>query len=135
MLNIILFGPPGAGKGTQSAKLIEKYGLIHIATGDLFRKHLGEKTELGKKAKGYMDAGNLVPDSLVIEMVEHKLEEVGDVEGIIFDGFPRTVAQAKSLDKMLEGKDSPVRKFLALQVPQKELNRKIAEQRENFWKN
>ncbi|MFT5619310.1 MAG: adenylate kinase [Arenicella sp.] len=121
MLNIILFGPPGAGKGTQSARLIEKYGLIHIATGDLFRKHLGEKTELGQKAKSYIDAGNLVPDSLVIDMVDDKIKEVGEVKGIIFDGFPRTVTQAEALDKLLETKQTPIKKFLALQVPEKEL--------------
>src|SRR5690606_38040754 len=93
MLNIILFGPPGAGKGTQSEKLIAKYKLKHIATGDLFRKHLGEGTPLGKLAQRYMDEGNLVPDEVVIGMVDETIKENEGVKGFIFDGFPRTVAQ------------------------------------------
>lgn len=121
MLNIVLFGPPGAGKGTQSAKLIEKYGLVHISTGDLFRKHLGEGTELGKLARSYMDAGNLVPDSVVIDMVDDKIKEVGDVKGIIFDGFPRTVAQAEALDELMNKNDQPISGMLALSVPNDEL--------------
>ena len=127
MLNIVLFGPPGAGKGTQSAKLIEKYDLVHISTGDLFRKHLGEGTELGKLAKSYMDAGNLVPDSVVIDMVDDKLKEVEGAKGIIFDGFPRTVAQAEALDELLESKDTPIKGMLALQVPDEELVKRLLE--------
>ena len=127
MLNIVLFGPPGAGKGTQSAKLIEKYGLTHISTGDLFRKHLGEGTALGKKARGYMDAGNLVPDQLVIDMVDEKISESGDINGIIFDGFPRTVAQAEALDTLLTGKGTPVLGMVALEVPEEELKTRIME--------
>lgn len=127
MLNIVLFGPPGAGKGTQSAKLIEKYGLTHISTGDLFRKHLGEGTALGKKAQGYMDAGNLVPDQLVIDMVDDKIAESGDINGIIFDGFPRTVAQAEALDTLLNGKGTPVLGMIALEVPEGELKTRILE--------
>ena len=94
MVNIILFGPPGAGKGTQSAKLIEKYNLLHISTGDLFRKHLKEGTPLGQLAKGYMDKGNLVPDQVVIDMVDEKIRTTNNIGGIIFDGFARTVPQA-----------------------------------------
>ena len=127
MLNIVLFGPPGSGKGTQSAKLIEKYNLIHIATGDLFRKHLGEGTELGKLAQSYMDAGNLVPDKVVIDMVDDKLKEVGEVKGIIFDGFPRTLAQAKALDELLESKNAPILGMFALQVPDEELEKRLLE--------
>jgi adenylate kinase len=127
MLNIVLFGPPGAGKGTQSAKLIEKYGFVHISTGDLFRKHLGEGTALGKLAKSYMDAGNLVPDQVVIDMVDDKLGEYGQVSGIIFDGFPRTVAQAEALDQLLNGKGTPISVMLALEVPEDELKARLME--------
>lgn len=107
MLNIVLFGPPGAGKGTQSEKLIEKYNIEHISTGDLFRKHLGEGTELGKLARKYMDEGNLVPDEVVIGMVEDKINHSLDANGVIFDGFPRTVAQAEALDALLTKKGQP----------------------------
>ena len=102
MLNLVLFGPPGAGKGTQSEKIIASYGLKHLSTGDLFRKHLGEGTSLGTLAKGYMDRGHLVPDEVVIQMVEDKIANSKDGQGFIFDGFPRTTAQAEALDAMLE---------------------------------
>lgn len=121
MLNIVLFGPPGAGKGTQSEHLIKNYNLLHISTGDLFRKHLGEGTELGVKAKGYMDEGRLVPDQLVIDMVDAKLNEGHDKEGTIFDGFPRTIPQAKALDTLLEKKGIPIVATVMLQVPDEEL--------------
>lgn len=127
MLNIVLFGPPGAGKGTQSAKLIDKYSLTHISTGDLFRKHLGEGTELGKQAKQYMNEGKLVPDQLVIDMVDDKIRESGDIKGIIFDGFPRTVAQAEALDELLNTKQTPVTGMIALEVPEDELKTRILE--------
>ncbi|MEL6537759.1 MAG: adenylate kinase [Bacteroidota bacterium] len=127
MLNIVLFGPPGAGKGTQSAKLIEKYSLTHISTGDLFRKHLSEGTELGQLAKKYMDDGNLVPDQVVIDMVDDKIKDSGDIKGIIFDGFPRTVAQAEALDVLLNGKGTPVTGMIALEVPEEELKNRILE--------
>ena len=104
MLNIILFGPPGAGKGTQSDKIIEKYKLVHIATGDLFRIHLNNNTKLGITAKNYMNKGNLVPDNIVINMVENKIKQSQNVKGFIFDGFPRTISQAMALDEMLEKK-------------------------------
>ncbi len=125
MLNIILFGPPGAGKGTQSEKLIDKYQLTHIATGDLFRKHMGENTELGQLAKQYINEGNLVPDSLVIKMVEDKINSASDAKGFIFDGFPRTVAQADALDEMLEQRDMPISVMLALEVDDEELKTRI----------
>jgi adenylate kinase len=127
MLNIILFGPPGAGKGTQSEKIIKKYNLTHIATGDLFRKHLGEGTELGKLAQKYMDAGNLVPDTVVIGMVDEKLKETNDTAGFIFDGFPRTVTQAKALDTLLKEKGAPIAGMIALEVPVEELKKRIKE--------
>jgi len=125
MLNIILFGPPGAGKGTQSAKIIEKYDLVHVSTGDLFRKHIGEGTELGKLAQEYIDDGNLVPDELVIRMVEVKICSQTDVEGFIFDGFPRTVAQANALDDILEQQKMPIKVMLALEVEDEELRTRI----------
>ena len=121
MLNIILFGPPGAGKGTQSEKLISKYQLKHIATGDLFRKHLGEGTPLGKLAQRYMDEGNLVPDEVVIGMVDETIKENEGAKGFIFDGFPRTVAQASALDHLLEEKGTPITGMVALDVPEQEL--------------
>ncbi|MBK6265443.1 adenylate kinase [Marivirga sp. S37H4] len=127
MLNIILFGPPGAGKGTQSEKIIDRYNLTHIATGDLFRKHLGEGTELGNLAQKYMDAGNLVPDEVVIGMVDEKLKENKNNNGYIFDGFPRTVTQAKALDALLEEKGQPIAGMIALDVPEEELKKRIKE--------
>jgi adenylate kinase len=127
MLNIVLFGPPGAGKGTQSEKLIEHYNLLHISTGDLFRKHLGEGTELGKKAKTYMDEGQLVPDQLVIDMVDDKLKEGSDKQGIIFDGFPRTIPQAEALDQLLENKNMPIAATVMLEVPDEELINRLLE--------
>lgn len=125
MLNIILFGPPGAGKGTQSEKLIEKYQLKHIATGDLFRKHLGEGTPLGKLAQRYMDEGKLVPDEVVIGMVDETIKENEGARGFIFDGFPRTVAQAAALDHLLEEKGTPITGMVALDVPEDELIERI----------
>ena len=127
MLNIVLFGPPGAGKGTQSQKLIEEFGLTHISTGDLFRKHLGEGTELGKKARTFMDEGRLVPDQLVIDMVDDRLQEEKNLKGIIFDGFPRTIPQAKALDDLLNQKETPITGMVALSVPDDQLIERIVE--------
>ena len=127
MLNIVLFGPPGAGKGTQSEKLIAKYNLVHLSTGDLFRKHLTEGTELGQLAKKYMNEGNLVPDSVVIGMVEDKIKESPDAKGVIFDGFPRTVAQAEALDQMLSKLNAPITGMVALEVEEEELKARIRE--------
>lgn len=121
MLNIVLFGPPGAGKGTQSENIIDKYSLIHLSTGDLFRKHLGEGTELGKLAKSYMDEGNLVPDEVVIGMVKDKIANTQDSNGFIFDGFPRTVPQAIALDAVLKEFNTSVSGMVALDVPDDEL--------------
>jgi adenylate kinase len=127
MINLILFGPPGAGKGTQSAKLIEKYSLTHISTGDLFRKHLKEGTPLGKLAQEYMTKGNLVPDQVVIDMVDDKLRSSGDIKGIIFDGFPRTTPQAEALDKLLDTKKAPIKVLIELVVSEVELKKRLAE--------
>jgi adenylate kinase len=126
MINLILFGPPGAGKGTQSAKLIEKYSLTHISTGDLFRKHLKEGTPLGKLAQDYMSKGNLVPDQVVIDMVDDKIKTSGNIQGIIFDGFPRTIPQAEALDKLLNSKNAPITAFVELMVPEDELRTRLA---------
>jgi adenylate kinase len=127
MINIILFGPPGAGKGTQSAKLIEKYSLTHISTGDLFRMHLKEGTPLGKLAQDYMNKGNLVPDKVVIDMVDDKITQSGKISGIIFDGFPRTIPQAQALDRLLEEKKSPIKILVELVVPEDELRKRLAD--------
>lgn len=127
MINLILFGPPGAGKGTQSAKLIEKYSLTHISTGDLFRKHLKEGTPLGKMAQEYMDKGNLVPDQVVIDMVDDKITNSGKISGIIFDGFPRTIPQAEALDQLLQKKNAPIKVLVELVVPENELRKRLAE--------
>lgn len=127
MLNIVLFGPPGAGKGTQSEKIITKYQLEHISTGDLFRKHLGEGTDLGKLAQKYMDEGKLVPDEVVVGMVEDKIKASLDARGFIFDGFPRTIHQASALDKMLLAHGLHISGMVALQVPEDELRVRIKE--------
>ncbi len=121
MNNIVLFGPPGAGKGTQSELLIQKYDLIHISTGDLFRKHLSEGTELGLMAQKYMDEGHLVPDKVVIGMVDEKISSTEGSVGYIFDGFPRTVPQAKALDELLIKRGAPIQAMLMLEVPEEEL--------------
>lgn len=127
MKNIVLFGPPGAGKGTQSEKLIEKYNFTHLATGDLFRMHLSEGTELGNLAQKYMDEGHLVPDELVIGMVDEKIKSTENSAGFIFDGFPRTVPQAEALDRLLKKKSTPITLMLMLDVPEQELINRISE--------
>lgn len=127
MNNIVLFGPPGAGKGTQSENIINKYGLKHISTGDLFRKHLGEGTDLGKKAQSFMDNGKLVPDEVVIGMVDDFLNANTDAKGFIFDGFPRTVAQAEALDELLAKHDTKINCMVMLDVPEDELKRRLLE--------
>ncbi len=127
MLNIVLFGPPGAGKGTQSEIIIKNHNLVHLSTGDLFRKHLGEGTELGKLAKSYMDHGNLVPDEVVIKMVEDKIQHHLDENGFIFDGFPRTVPQAEALDVMLSQHNLSISGMVSLEVPEDELRTRILE--------
>ncbi len=125
MLNIVLFGPPGAGKGTQSAKLVEKYNLIHLSTGDIFRYNIKNDTELGKLAKSYIEKGELVPDEITIHMLEAEVEKYPDAAGFIFDGFPRTTAQAKALDAFLASKNTGITLMLALEVPEEELIKRL----------
>jgi len=126
MFNIILFGPPGAGKGTQSEKLIEKYKLVHISTGDIFRSHIQQQTELGQKVSGLIANGELVPDSITIAMLEEEIRKSPGATGFIFDGFPRTVAQAEALDAFLENKGK-IAGVIALDVNEAELKTRIAE--------
>lgn len=121
MFNMILFGPPGSGKGTQSEKLIERYGFKHLSTGDLLRSEIARKTPLGLEAKSLMDKGQLVPDEVVIGMISTALETHPDVPGFLFDGFPRTTAQAEALDKLLELNKTSIGVLVALQVPDTEL--------------
>jgi adenylate kinase len=125
MLNIVLFGPPGAGKGTQSEKLIAKYNLIHLSTGDLLREQIEAKTPLGLAAKAVMDGGSLVSDDIVIGMIAHKLTEHHAANGFIFDGFPRTVAQATALDNLLAQHQTTITKMLSLEVPEQELTKRL----------
>ena len=121
MLNLVLFGPPGAGKGTQSKKLIDKYGLVHLSTGDILRSELAKESQLGLEAKSFMDKGELVPDRVVIGMIEKKLDENKDANGFIFDGFPRTTPQAEALDELLEKKGTAITDMIALEVEHDEL--------------
>lgn len=121
MLNLVLFGPPGAGKGTQADFLIEKFQLIHISTGDLLRNQIAQQTEMGLEAKSYMDKGFLVPDSIVIGMIKSKLQENVNAPGYIFDGFPRTVDQAWALDQLLKEMGTPVSGMISLNVEKQEL--------------
>ena len=125
MTNIVLFGPPGAGKGTQAARLVEKYGLVHLSTGDIFRSNIKGETELGKLAKSYIDKGELVPDEVTIQMLEDQLDKHPDAHGFIFDGFPRTTAQAEALDEMLTRKGDRVDHMLALEVEEEELRNRL----------
>ncbi len=124
-LSIVLFGPPGAGKGTQSNFLIERYGLVHLSTGDLLRAEIQAETELGRQAQDIMNAGELVPDGVVIGMIRNKLEANLDAKGYIFDGFPRTKAQAEALDELLAIKEAPVKVMLSLEVPEEELVKRL----------
>jgi adenylate kinase len=125
MLNIVLFGPPGAGKGTQAKKLCEKYSLIHLSTGDLLREEIAQGTVLGVQAKTIMDSGVLVSDNIVIGMIGSKLDANKDTKGFIFDGFPRTQAQAKALDELLESKKNRITMMIALEVTDEELTKRL----------
>ncbi|MBR9921001.1 MAG: adenylate kinase [Bacteroidetes bacterium] len=127
MINLILFGPPGSGKGTQAARLTEKYDLLHISTGDLFRYEMGNNTPLGQEAKSYIEKGELVPDSVTIGMLRNKVEANPDVAGYIFDGFPRTVAQAEALDVLLGERKEEVTALLSLEVDDEEIVKRILE--------
>jgi adenylate kinase len=125
MLNLVLFGPPGAGKGTQSENLINKYGLVHLSTGDILRTEIARGTDLGRKAKDIMDRGELVGDDIVIGMIESKLDENPHAKGFIFDGFPRTTAQAVALDDLLQKKGTGISGMLALEVDDEELTKRL----------
>jgi adenylate kinase len=125
MLNIVLFGPPGAGKGTQSDKLIASYKLVHLSTGDILRGEIAGQTKLGLEAKALMDKGNLVPDEIVIGMIKAKIEQNKNAKGFIFDGFPRTTSQAKALDKMLTENGTSITVMLALKVEKEELVKRL----------
>ncbi|WP_299288408.1 adenylate kinase [uncultured Mucilaginibacter sp.] len=127
MLNLVLFGPPGAGKGTQSQKLIDHYQLVHISTGDIFRMHIKNQTELGKKVSQLIADGKLVPDEITIAMLEEEVKQNPQAKGFIFDGFPRTVTQAEALDAFLAGINEKITAVIALDVTQEELTRRIAE--------
>ena len=120
-MKLILLGPPGAGKGTQAANIVNKYNAVHISTGDIFRKNIKENTDLGKKAKEYMDKGLLVPDELVVELVADRLEQDDVKDGFLLDGFPRTVNQAQSLDKVLESLNGKIDKVINIQVDKNNL--------------
>jgi len=121
MLNIVLFGPPGAGKGTQAVRIKDHYSLVHLSTGDIFRHNIKNSTELGVMAKSYMDKGELVPDEVTIKMLESEVLKHPDSSGFIFDGFPRTTTQAKTLDDFLHSKNISITKMIALDVPDEEL--------------
>lgn len=130
MLNIVLFGPPGAGKGTQSERLIEKYGLVHLSTGDVFRANIKGETELGQLAKSYMEAGQLVPDEVTINMLRSEVVKYEAPMGFIFDGFPRTNAQAKALDEFLSSLQTEITLMLALEVEENELKARLLKRAE-----
>lgn len=127
MLNIVLFGPPGAGKGTQSERLIEKYNLHHISTGDIFRYNIKNETELGLLAKSFMDKGQLVPDEVTIKMLQEEIERANNSNGYIFDGFPRTNTQAEALDEFLASRNTNITLMLALDVEENELKTRLAQ--------
>jgi adenylate kinase len=125
MFNLILFGPPGSGKGTQSEKIVDRFGLIHLSTGNLLRQEIHDRTPLGLEAKNIMDKGQLVPDEVVTGMIDTCLEKHPDAKGFLFDGFPRTIAQAEALDKLLSLKKTLICKVLALEVTEEELVKRL----------
>ncbi len=127
MFNLVLFGPPGSGKGTQSENIISQFGLLHISTGDILRAEVAAETPLGVEAKKNMDNGELVPDEVVIGMISSKLDAHPEAKGFIFDGFPRTVAQAEALDKLLEFKNNPINLVISLEVKEEELIKRLVQ--------
>ncbi len=129
MINAVIFGPPGAGKGTQSDKLIKKYGFVHISTGDLFRWHTKNDTPLGKRVKEIMNSGALVPDEITIAMLKEELDKNPDAKGFLFDGFPRTVPQAEALDKFMKENKTAIHHIIALDVTEEEVRTRIAKRR------
>ena len=124
-MNIILFGPPGAGKGTQAEKISSHFNLPHLSTGNIFRENIKNETPLGKKVKSIMDSGNLVPDETVVELVASELDKPKYDNGVVLDGFPRTVAQAEALENYLKGNDKQIDTFITLEVPEDELISRI----------
>ena len=128
MLNIVIFGAPGSGKGTQSERIVAKYGINHISTGDVLRAEIKNGTELGKTAKGYIDQGQLLPDNLIIDILASTLDSFKDSKGVIFDGFPRTIAQAEALKKMLAERGQQVSVMLDLDVPEDELMKRLIQE-------
>lgn len=127
MLNIALFGPPGAGKGTQAKKLVEKYNLVHLSTGDMIRKEIAAGSEFGKMASGIINKGELLSDEFVVALIENSMKQFPNVNGFLFDGFPRTVAQAKILDDMLMKAGHPLSALISIEVPHDELMRRMLE--------
>ena len=125
MINIVLFGPPGAGKGTQAKKLVEKYNLHHLSTGDVFRANIKDETPLGVLAKSYIDKGDLVPDEVTIKMLVSEIDAHPKANGFIFDGFPRTIAQAKALDEILHERGTSISMMIALDVEEEELKERL----------
>jgi len=125
MLNIVIFGAPGSGKGTQSERIVEKFGLNHISTGDVLRAEIKNGTELGKTAKGFIDQGQLIPDELMVDILASVLDGFKDSKGVVFDGFPRTIAQAEELKKMLAARGQEVSIMLDLNVPEEELMKRL----------
>ncbi len=125
MINLILFGPPGSGKGTQAANLVQRYNLVHISTGDLFRYEMGNNTPLGQQAKSYISRGELVPDAVTIGMLRNKVEAHPDASGFIFDGFPRTIPQAEALDHLMTEEGTAIHALIALQVADEEIIQRI----------
>jgi adenylate kinase len=130
MKNIVLFGPPGAGKGTQSKKIVEKYGFVHLSTGDMFRNELKNNTPVGQKAKAYMDKGELVPDSIILEMVENFIKTNMNDKGFIFDGFPRTLPQAEGLDEIIKKLDTAINGMIEIHVDDDEIINRITKRAE-----
>lgn len=129
MTNLVLFGPPGAGKGTQSEKLIKQYGFVHFSTGDMFRWHTKNDTDLGKRIKEIMNSGMLVPDEITIEMLKGEAGKNPNATGFLFDGFPRTVAQAEALDAFAKTQNTAIHHVIALNVTEKEVRERIAKRR------